>query len=621
MIVVENHPVQNSFARSTRGWGGIYVINYDGSSPRYLADGWDPVWTPDGTKVLYTQRDGNGATAAKIVRADGRRTDHPTTLLTFNGHFSNTPELANNGSVVFAGGSSSSDGDDLYLRGTDDKSPHRIALPSRFASISEPRFTADENAITFLAVMSEDYDNGRDALTSGWKINIDGTGLTRMTPQNNQVYAPGAAGTELYTTAASQYQCVNYNSNGNCNGYAVLGGTLMVANNTGADLRSLGVGDVTNPARDPSPAPTAQAAQVRGPGSKECRVSYDTVGGAQPVEPDYEHWHEARRRWTITANLFCGELATEVTGSMCLRVELEPRNWARTCSGLFTAPLPRRANPKQFTFRYTCGRPATGATRFEVVAQGETLAGLEPGDPPKPAIYRLVPDGRPLPRMTCPSDKDYRDHEAVAWRHLSKTPFDCGSFDANIRHTCWENERSSDPGYFLASTLKANINPSNRNSSPPAWPKYSSGVSVGGWDAHHVIPARESFAAAALAQSIGFRCHIHPNQTTNGIYLRARSGDLRNYSTVYNEQIAGSRYSGRVEHWRYDQQDDARYPNKIKSNGTWTRAYSGSVATAMAGEITSDGDCRSPQRALSKLHSIVTEQLDNNYIPGIGANP
>jgi hypothetical protein len=41
----------------------------------------------------------------------------------------------------------------------------------------------------------------------------------------------------------------------------------------------------------------------------------------------------------------------------------------------------------------------------------------------------------------------------------------------------------------------------------------------------------------------------------------------------------------------------------------------------MVGEINRDGDCKSPRHALSALHRIVTEQLDNNYIPGIGANP
>jgi hypothetical protein len=41
-----------------------------------------------------------------------------------------------------------------------------------------------------------------------------------------------------------------------------------------------------------------------------------------------------------------------------------------------------------------------------------------------------------------------------------------------------------------------------------------------GWEAHHIIPS--GAAKAASARISGFRCHVHPNSTLNGIWLRGR---------------------------------------------------------------------------------------------------
>jgi hypothetical protein len=49
--------------------GALYVVDVDGSGPRRVADGMDPVWSPDGTQIAFTRwRDPRGVW---VVGADG----------------------------------------------------------------------------------------------------------------------------------------------------------------------------------------------------------------------------------------------------------------------------------------------------------------------------------------------------------------------------------------------------------------------------------------------------------------------------------------------------------------------------------------------------------------------
>jgi hypothetical protein len=496
MIAVENHPVQPSFARSNGGGDGIYVINYDGSRPRWLANGWDPVWSPDGTKVLFTGRGQNGQTTALIARADGRHIDSPKTLLTFGGHFANTPELASNGSIVFAGGSSWGDGDDLYFRGAKDKSPHRIPLPTRFASVSEPRFTADENAVTFLAVMGEDYDNDHYRLTSGWRVNTDGSGLTRMTPDDNQVYAPGAAGTDLYTTAAAQYHCLGYDTHGNCNGFSVLGGTLMVGGTSGSDLRSLGVGTIDNPAKEPSPAPTARAAAQLPVEIQKC----DYGLGTSTNEPDPG---QHLTRGVIVAAVWelkhCDADVKGIDAKICLEAanatnDSDPhagiRSWPGKglCTDINWRPydLQRTIIAQQICYPGVHWYRASFRDVKYTLLKGKQVAALVGGE------------SHPKFPIDC--------NEAGAWTYLAYHKF-TKDLAGNINTFDDNNPRE---------TLARNL---GRGRLPNVFPGARKPGRNRGFEAHHILPIEDS----ALVRQYAYACFTYrgaPNSRRNGIWLR-----------------------------------------------------------------------------------------------------
>ena len=63
--------------------GSIYVVNADGTGLRRVVTGGEPVWSPDGSRIVFTQVDpGAGGTALVSVSADGLHTDSPEPAVT-----------------------------------------------------------------------------------------------------------------------------------------------------------------------------------------------------------------------------------------------------------------------------------------------------------------------------------------------------------------------------------------------------------------------------------------------------------------------------------------------------------------------------------------------------------
>lgn len=122
----------------------------------------------------------------------------------------------------------------------------------------------------------------------------------------------------------------------------------------------------------------------------------------------------------------------------------------------------------------------------------------------------------------CPSTLDRRRAENNGWTAL--------------RRTYADEERSGRPAASAA--LADAIDPA---------PYRPSKIRRRGdaWAAHHIVPASET--AANPLQRLLFRCQVHPNQETNGVWLRSvqlRKTRTRSQPTYYSELRAYDREHG-----------------------------------------------------------------------------
>lgn len=150
----------------------VRVVNADGSADTMLAEGFDPVWSPDGTKIAYA----NGVeynAEIYIMNADGTN----QIQLTQNWHSSYAPAFSPDGTkIAFV---SDHEGDyHIYTINTDGTNQQRINFAGNFIGAHAPVFSADGTKIVFVGTTVTETGTSRDEY---YIANADGSAPVRLT--------------------------------------------------------------------------------------------------------------------------------------------------------------------------------------------------------------------------------------------------------------------------------------------------------------------------------------------------------------------------------------------------------------------------------------------------------
>lgn len=148
----------------------VRVVNADGSANTALADGFDPSWSADGTKIAYA----SGAESADIyvMNADGTNQRQ----LTQHG-ISYSPAFSPDGTKI-AFVSEFEDGTHIYTINTDGTNERRIDFAGDFIGEHAPVFSPDGAKIVFVGTTLTETGTARDEY---YIANSDGTEPVRLT--------------------------------------------------------------------------------------------------------------------------------------------------------------------------------------------------------------------------------------------------------------------------------------------------------------------------------------------------------------------------------------------------------------------------------------------------------
>lgn len=159
----------------------IFTAEADGSDVRQITSGghyvYDPVWSPDGTKIAFTKNDGESGTDVWVMNADG--SDQRNVSQDPVG--AHEPAWSPDGSkIAFATGRNARPGTgqgDVYVMDADGSNQRRLTVND--AANYEPAWSPDGTKITFTSNRHPQYP--RQFENEIWVINADGTGEQRLT--------------------------------------------------------------------------------------------------------------------------------------------------------------------------------------------------------------------------------------------------------------------------------------------------------------------------------------------------------------------------------------------------------------------------------------------------------
>ncbi len=526
------------------GDGDIYLLNIDGSGARHLVKGSDPAWSLDGTKILYTASDDGGRTTrAQVVGADGLHTDEPRRLDPDAPRSQSSPDAANDGTIVYTG---REDGfgkpGSIYLHRTRASQDTEVPLSSEIASAVAPQFSADGTAITFQAVSRDDWDDSQYGRTSIWKVNRDGSALTRISPNTDDTYLPATAGTDTIIYTAGGYECVSGSGGGEIGGRCApvySSGTVWSSHIDGSDPQPLAISH----AYDASPAPTGTD-QGRGCGFE--------VNASKNEDRQQDAIHHKAKNWAVGFDLdpaACSFGLTALFQSGQLRV-----TQASTGRVMFTGDVQYTPHPgdRILHLRWPCTPTMDGLQNYEVkivVSDGGEAwdVALNRPEPLKPA--------RPSTRtvhLRCPTTTERQTFEYRAWKAL-------GRYNPKTRRLLRD-----------APNVSARILGQNISNLQPFNPG-------GAWDAHHLIPWGDPAGELRLVQAGAFRCGMYPNDVRNGVWLRnagywnGRSAYTQLHAPDNEREWHPLTYYGRFKHGYFDRLRDDLVGHGIDSRkGTCT---------------------------------------------------
>ncbi len=158
----------------------IWIMNRDGSDPHRLigGTGWDPTWSPDGTRILFAS-DRDGSSQLYVARSDGSRPEKITSLPALRGR---SDWSVQDQIVTYSGDSWQRE---LYLMNADGSDLHRVSPPG--GNSQGPSFSPDGRWIAFTAYYDHMNDiNGCEI----YLIRTDGSDLRRLTNNDYCDYQP-----------------------------------------------------------------------------------------------------------------------------------------------------------------------------------------------------------------------------------------------------------------------------------------------------------------------------------------------------------------------------------------------------------------------------------------------
>lgn len=208
---------------------------------------------------------------------------------------------------------------------------------------------------------------------------------------------------------------------------------------------------------------------------------------------DYERFKEEETSLGAQLRVFCNAGSEVRTFTISARLAVETGEDEYTAVG--------KADPQKFEPREqrdvkvrginaVCSAARAGSRKYIVV--GEIKYDIEGGGDGESQDFNTDPDD--AEEQTCPSFRVRRAREEAGWRYLRRRSPDGGG-------------RGGQPSFYLGQQL----------GDRPFAPK---GARLP-WAAHHVVPAKGTEADdAGDLHALLFRCAVHPNSRTNGIYLR-----------------------------------------------------------------------------------------------------
>jgi Tol biopolymer transport system component len=163
------------FESARDGNSDLYVMNADGGNVRRLttdpAADYDPAWSPDGTRIAFASRRRGGNNDIWVMNADGAK----QTSLDEDPHIEYNPAWSSDSRTIAfhsdrVGGSSQ-----IWLMNADGTNPRRLTQTSQGTGAFDynPVWAPDGENLAFQSNL-----RGNDDI---YIINVDGTGLTRLT--------------------------------------------------------------------------------------------------------------------------------------------------------------------------------------------------------------------------------------------------------------------------------------------------------------------------------------------------------------------------------------------------------------------------------------------------------
>jgi Tol biopolymer transport system component len=166
----------------------LYVIERDGSGLKRLTDDFalddHPAWSPDGKRIAFVstrqpaEKPGQAWNAVYVMNADGSGVQRVsgTKAADYSPAWSPKGDL-----IAVASGSGRAGGTDLYVMKSDGSNRKLVVKDGGW-----PAFAADGSALYF--------HSKRQGKWGVWRVNLDSTGLERVTPADVEAYTPRTAG-------------------------------------------------------------------------------------------------------------------------------------------------------------------------------------------------------------------------------------------------------------------------------------------------------------------------------------------------------------------------------------------------------------------------------------------